>query len=170
MNSVGFIVHSTKIVSPDNWEALQIYANQQRESGKRIALTSGAFDILHDGHLRYLEVARSYGDVLIVAINSDQHIKMKKGLHRPINGQDSRAYLISGFACVNVVMVAGDVRQTLLRHVRPDIRIYSESAKISDDELGRDLAILNEYGGSRIILPEQYGIHSSDIIQKMRGG
>ncbi|MFH0930171.1 MAG: adenylyltransferase/cytidyltransferase family protein, partial [Candidatus Moraniibacteriota bacterium] len=82
--------------------------DQLRLDSKRIVLTTGAFDLLHEGHLRYLEEAKSFGDALVVGINNDQFVKNLKGQERPIIDEAARAFMIAGFECVDYVHIFGN--------------------------------------------------------------
>lgn len=126
--------NTSKILPSEDWPKLAERAAQHSAKRDSIVLTSGTFDILHVGHLRYLMLAKSYGDILIVAVNSDEYVRAKKGFDRPIIPQNERAELIAGLACVDIVIVVSDVRQTLLRHVRPSIRVYSETTGLSESK------------------------------------
>src|SRR5215468_10394981 len=81
------------------------FANQRRARGKTIVFTNGVFDLLHPGHVRYLQHARSLGDALIVGINSDRSVRHVKGPARPINPELERAEILAALACVNAVAI-----------------------------------------------------------------
>ncbi len=110
---------SSKIL---NLEMLLTCLAEHRANGKRIALTNGLFDILHVGHLRYLEAAAEEADVLVVAVNSDQSARELKGPTRPVTPEQERAELVAGFACVDLVTVFPELSaESILRAVRPDV-------------------------------------------------
>jgi len=91
-------------------------------TGKTVALANGLFDILHVGHLRYLQGARAEADVLVVAINSDRSARRVRGPSRPINPEQERAELLAGFRCVDYVTVFDEPTvDPLLRELRPDV-------------------------------------------------
>ena len=93
-----------------------------RAAGKRIVLTNGAFDLLHVGHLRYLEAAKAFGDVLVVAINSDASVRRAKGPARPLVGASERAELVAALRCVDWVTVfEDDTVVPIIRALRPDV-------------------------------------------------
>lgn len=92
------------------------------EKGECIVFTNGCFDILHAGHIRYLETAASLGDHLIVGVNDDDSVRRLKGETRPINVLDSRLYLLASLSCVSgVVPFSGDTPLELIVDLRPDI-------------------------------------------------
>ncbi len=93
-----------------------------RAAGRRIALANGLFDLLHVGHLRYLEAARAEADLLVVAVNSDASARALKGPGRPIVPQAERAELVAGFSCVDFVTVFdAPTVEPVLRALRPDV-------------------------------------------------
>ena len=93
-----------------------------RESGRSVAFANGLFDLLHVGHLRYLEAAAEEAELLVVAINSDASARALKGPSRPIVPEGERAELIAGFACVDHVVIFGEPTvEPLLRAIRPDV-------------------------------------------------
>lgn len=97
-------------------------ADAARAARRRIVLTNGVFDLLHIGHLRYLQAARDLGDLLIVGVNSDDSTRALKGPNRPIVPQAERAELLAGFSCVDAVVIFPEpVASPLLEAVRPDI-------------------------------------------------
>jgi rfaE bifunctional protein nucleotidyltransferase chain/domain len=82
----------------------QAFVAGLRKNGKALVFTNGVFDLLHIGHLRYLQQARALGDALIVGINSDRSVRVVKGLDRPITPQDERAEIVAALACVDAVV------------------------------------------------------------------
>ena len=93
-----------------------------RAQGKTVALANGLFDIIHVGHLRYLEEAATLADLLVVAVNDDSSARALKGPDRPIVPQDERAELIAGFSCVALVTIFGEATvEPLLRALMPDV-------------------------------------------------
>lgn len=100
------------------------FCRVQRAEGRTIALANGAFDLLHVGHVRYLQAARALADVLVVAVNSDASVRMSKGPARPIVPEGERAELVAALACVDAVVVFGErdvVR--VLEALRPDLHV-----------------------------------------------
>ena len=104
-----------------NIEELQIITQKYRTDGKIIVATSGCFDILHAGHVDYLEKARSFGDVLIVFLNSDDSIRELKGCSRPIVGEMDRALVLAGLECVSFICIFSENTPCMvLSKIRPD--------------------------------------------------
>lgn len=133
--------------------------------GKRVVLANGCFDILHVGHVRYLEGARALGDVLVVAINSDESVRRLKGSGRPILRQDERAALVSGLRAVDYVVIFDepDVRG-IIRALRPAVQAkgtdYTEETVPERDEV---LA----YGGEVRIAGDPKDHSTRDIIRNI---
>jgi len=100
------------------------WADAQRLEGKRIVLANGVFDLLHVGHVRYLEAARALGDVLVVAVNSDASVRRLKGQGRPIMSAAERAELIGALGSVDAVVVfEEDTVDRLVGALRPDVQV-----------------------------------------------
>src|SRR5213075_2723877 len=93
-------------------EELEPRANKLRTTGKRIVATNGCFDLLHVGHIRYLQAARELGDALVVGINGDQSVRELKGANRPINNANDRAEVVAALSCVDLVTIFPEVRAT----------------------------------------------------------
>jgi rfaE bifunctional protein nucleotidyltransferase chain/domain len=105
-----------------------------RQAGQRIIATNGCFDILHIGHLRYLEKSKKLGDLLVVGINSDLSVKALKGPSRPINNQADRAELLLGLKPVDFVIIFEETDAcNFLKKVKPDV--YTKGGDYSPDEL-----------------------------------
>jgi len=108
----------------ESLEAVQDRVAGWRAEGKRVALANGVFDLLHVGHVRYLQGARALADVLVVAVNSDASTRANKGPGRPVIPEHERAELLAALACVDAVVVFGDrdVR-AIIRALRPDVHV-----------------------------------------------
>ena len=95
-----------------------------RRAGKKIAFTNGCFDILHAGHVRYLEQARSYGDYLVLGINTDESVRRLKGPQRPLNQELDRAEVVGALKAVDAVVLFGEeTAEELIAQVRPDVYV-----------------------------------------------
>ena len=128
-----------------NREQLKDRVAEWRQSGKRIILANGCFDLLHVGHVRYLRAAKLLGDRLIVAVNSDESVKALKGPGRPLMPAEERAEILAALADVDAVVVfpEPDVR-SLIRELRPDIQ--AKGTDYTADTVPERDAVL-EYGG-----------------------
>jgi rfaE bifunctional protein nucleotidyltransferase chain/domain len=117
----------------------------ERAAGRTIALANGLFDLLHVGHLRYLEGARAQADRLMVAVNADASARALKGPGRPLVPEAERAELIAGFACVDYVTVFDDrTVEPLLRALRPDVHCKGTdytAETVPEREIARELGI-----------------------------
>ena len=111
-----------------------------KNTNKKVVFTNGCFDILHLGHVKYLQSAKKLGDILIVGVNSDRSVKKLKGDDRPINNQYDRAYLLASLECVDYVVIFDeDTPYELIKRVKPDILVKGADYKESE-VVGRDIA------------------------------
>ena len=145
---------------------LQTFCDECRDQSKKIVLATGGFDLLHPGHLRFLEKAREYGDVLIVGINDDFYISKTKGDNRPVQNQNDRAYLIAGFKCVSCVHI---ITKNLIQIVRPDIFVMSTTSIQKPAERKLHHELIRSYGGEVVVFDPFSTNHSSDLIDKITG-
>jgi rfaE bifunctional protein nucleotidyltransferase chain/domain len=148
--------------------ALDAFVRDVRAAGRRIVFTNGVFDILHPGHVRYLEAARRHGDLLIVGLNSDASVRRNKGPSRPINPEEERAELLAALECVDAVSVFDDdTPADIVRRVQPDVLVKGADWP-ADQIVGRDTV---EARGGRVVLePVEQGYSTSAIIERARGG
>ena len=103
------------------WEEISLLSNNLKEKGKKIVFTNGCFDLLHAGHVRYLEAAKRFGDVLIVGLNSDRSVHELKGESRPINNESDRASILAALEAVNYVVVFDeDTPYKLIKTIKPN--------------------------------------------------
>ncbi len=154
---------SGKIVSSDE---LQRERQRLRAEGKRLVFTNGCFDILHVGHVRYLQSARNLGDALVVAINSDRSVRELKGAGRPIMNEHERAEMLAALGAVDYVTVFDDISpRTLISEVLPDILVKGGDYK-PEEIHGREET---EAAGGRVLsLPFVEGASTSSIIDRVR--
>ena len=117
----------------------------RREKGRRVALANGLFDLLHVGHLRYLEAAKAEADLLVVAINSDASARGLKGPGRPIVPEDERAEIVAGFACVDYVTLFDEPSvEAVMRAIRPDVHCKGTdytAETVPEREIAKELGI-----------------------------
>lgn len=134
-----------------------------KKNGEIIVSTNGCFDILHVGHLRYLQAAKSFGDILIVAINSDSSVKAIKGDNRPVISESERAELLGGLECVDYVTIFEQTTpiETLLK-LKPDIHV--KGGDYTMDRIIERQAV-ESYGGKVVIAPYVPGRSTSEIIK-----
>ncbi len=149
-------------------EELALRVQAHRDHGQRIVLTNGCFDVLHSGHTRYLNQAKQLGDVLVVALNSDQSVRQLKGPGRPINGQADRAAVIAALSCVDYVTVFDTATAIpLIRQLRPDI--YAKGGDYTPEMLAESGAV-EECGGRVAILDYVAERSTTAVVQRIRDG
>jgi rfaE bifunctional protein nucleotidyltransferase chain/domain len=138
-----------------------------RATGRKLVVTNGCFDILHIGHVTYLEKARSQGDALLVGVNGDDSIRLLKGPHRPVNTEDDRAGIVAALACVEAACVFAEVSATeFLKVARPDV--YVKGGDYTVDTINQEERRLVESQGGRIvILSFVPGKSTTGLIQKI---
>jgi rfaE bifunctional protein nucleotidyltransferase chain/domain len=137
--------------------------------GRKLVFTNGVFDLLHVGHVRYLEQARALGDALVVAVNGDGSVRALKGPTRPINGEQDRAEVLAALECVSYVTIFPSVRATeLLAAIRP--QVYAKGGDYTVESLNADERAALEGAGSEIrILSLVAGKSTTAIIEKWKG-
>lgn len=137
-----------------------------RQSGRTIALANGLFDILHVGHLRYLEAARAEADLLIVGVNSDRSARELKGPSRPVTPERERAELVAGFACVDFATIFDESNaEDLLRAIRPDVHCKGTDytlQSVPEAEVARSLGVRVAIVGD----PKQHA--TREILRRLR--
>ena len=138
--------------------------NTARRRGARIVLANGCFDVLHVGHVRYLEAAKSLGDLLIVGINSDEQTRRLKGKGRPLLPQNQRAEIISALEAVDFVTIFEEPTvEQLLRAIKPDI--HAKGTDYTEDSVPeRD--VVRSFGGRVAIVGDPKDHSSSQIIER----
>jgi rfaE bifunctional protein nucleotidyltransferase chain/domain len=133
--------------------------------GKRVVFTNGCFDLLHPGHIRYLERARAEGDVLVVALNSDRSVRRIKGEQRPIMAEQERAEVIAALACVDfVTLFEEETPKEIIDELVPTVLVKGGDWPI-DQIVGRDTVEANQ--GTVLSLPFETGYSTSDIIERI---
>ncbi|MFN0079772.1 MAG: phosphoribosylglycinamide formyltransferase [Prosthecobacter sp.] len=139
------------------------------QQGRKLVFTNGCFDLLHAGHVRYLEQARALGDALVVALNSDQSVRTLKGPDRPLNCENDRAEVLSALRAVDAVVVFEDERATtLIEAIRP--HVYAKGGDYTVASLNREERTALEKAGTEIrILPLVSGKSTTSTINKMLG-
>ena len=136
-----------------------------RAAGRRLVFTNGVFDLLHVGHVRYLTEARTLGEALLVAINSDRTVRELKGADRPVFGEGERAEILAALRCVDYVTIFDDISpRGLIRELLPDVLVKGGDYQL-DQIHGREE--VEAAGGNVISLPFVEGASTTDIIKKM---
>jgi D-beta-D-heptose 7-phosphate kinase / D-beta-D-heptose 1-phosphate adenosyltransferase len=144
-------------------EDLQRIIEDLKAKGKRIVFTNGCFDLLHLGHIRYLEKAKSLGDILVVGVNSDRSVQSLKGPERPILPEEERAEILSGLECVDYITLFDEPTPLeLISSLQPHILVKGgDWAK--ETTVGRE--VVERSGGEVVILPFVEGSSTSNLIE-----
>ena len=152
-----------KILSP---EQMLRERERLRADGKRLVFTNGVFDLLHVGHVRYLEQSRALGDALLVAINSDRTVRELKGPDRPVFDQAERAEILAALRCVDYVTVFDNISpRSLITGLLPDVLVKGGDYQL-DQIHGREE--VESAGGNVISLPFVEGASTTQLIERMK--
>ncbi len=143
-------------------DALASALHQRRQRGETIVFTNGCFDLLHVGHIQYLQHARALGDCLVVALNDDASVRLLKGERRPLLPQQERARILAALGCVDYVTIFSEATPlTLITHLRPHVLVKGGDYT-PETVVGRD--VVEAYGGRVCIMPYLAGISTTEII------
>ena len=144
---------------------MQSVRAQLRAVGRTLVFTNGCFDLLHAGHVSYLEFARRQGDALVVGLNSDDSVRRIKGPARPVNPQAQRAVVLAALECVDYVVVFNeDEPAALIREITPDVLV--KGADWAHYVSGREW--VEQHGGRVVLAPLVEGLSSTRMIERMR--
>jgi D-beta-D-heptose 7-phosphate kinase/D-beta-D-heptose 1-phosphate adenosyltransferase len=145
---------------------VQALVDRWRAAGRTVVFTNGVFDLLHVGHLRYLQQARALGDALIVGLNSDRSVRANKGPSRPVTPEAERAEILEALACVDAVVVFDrETPHELIAALQPDVLV--KGADWAEDAIvGRDL--VEARGGRVVRVPLEAGRSTTAIIEKIK--
>ena len=141
-------------------------AGQIHARGGKVVFTNGVFDLLHPGHIRYLQDARTLGDVLIVGINSDRSVRAIKGPERPITPENERAEVLAALECVDAVAIFDEETPAeIIRRIQPDVLVKGADWG-PDNIVGRDTV---EARGGRVVRMElSKGYSTTELIRRVR--
>lgn len=133
---------------------------------KKIVTTNGCFDILHVGHVRYLQEAKNLGDVLIIGLNTDASVKRLKGDSRPVNNENDRAEVLSALNMVDYVVLFGeDTPVSILSQIQPDIHVKGGDYNVENLP---EAKTIQEHGGKLVFVPFVEGKSTTKIIEKAK--
>jgi rfaE bifunctional protein nucleotidyltransferase chain/domain len=137
-----------------------------RARGARIVFTNGVFDLLHPGHVRYLQQARGFGGALVVGLNSDASVRRNKGEGRPVNPERERAEVVAALGCVDIVVIFDeDTPADIIRAIQPDVLVKGADWA-ADRIVGRDTV---EARGGRVVRVEvEAGYSTTALIDRIR--
>src|SRR5919107_6388803 len=152
-----------KILSP---AAMLAERERLRAGGKRLVFTNGVFDLLHVGHVRYLQQARALGDALLVAINSDRAVRELKGAHRPVMTERERAEVLAALAAVSYVTIFDELSpRKLIAELLPDVLVKGGDYAL-DEIHGREE--VERAGGRVLALPFVAGASTTNLIERVK--
>ncbi|MGD9486825.1 MAG: D-glycero-beta-D-manno-heptose 1-phosphate adenylyltransferase [Calditrichaceae bacterium] len=151
------------LIIPSN-EITELIQKFREEKNYSIAFTNGCFDILHRGHVVYLEKAKEYASILIVGLNSDDSVRRLKGEGRPLMSEEDRAFILSRLESVDIVCIfEEDTPYELIKKIHPDILVKGGDYRV-EDIVGRD--IVEESGGKVLTIPLVPGRSTTSIVNK----
>jgi rfaE bifunctional protein nucleotidyltransferase chain/domain len=150
-------------------EAAARWVQELQAGGRKVVFTNGCFDLLHPGHVGYLEAARSLGDALIVGVNTDASVaRLEKGPGRPFTPEADRARVLAALACVDRVVLFGeDTPLALITLLTPDVLVKGGDYRL-DEIVGRD--VVEARGGRVVALPFRPGYSTSGLVDRIRSG
>jgi len=153
---------------PPTLAEAELLVKQLRASGKSIVFTNGVYDLLHPGHVRYLQAARALGDALVVGVNSDRSVRANKGPSRPINPEAERAEVIAAMDCVDAAVIFDeDTPHEIISRLQPDVLVKGADWAV-DAIVGRD--VVEARGGRVVRMPIEQGFSTTDLIAKIQAG
>jgi D-glycero-beta-D-manno-heptose 1-phosphate adenylyltransferase len=143
-------------------------ARELRAAGKKLVATNGCFDLLHVGHVRYLQAARRLGNVLAVGLNGDRSVRELKGTGRPINNEGDRAEVLAALSCVDFVTIFPEMRATkFILAAQP--AIYAKGGDYTSETLNaEERTALQEVGAEIRIIPFEKGYSTSLLLEQLR--
>ncbi len=143
------------------------WVTEQQAQGRRVVFTNGCFDLLHRGHVEYLEAARALGDALIVAVNTDASVRrLGKGGGRPVNAEADQARVLAALACVDrVVLFPEDTPRELITELQPDILVKGGDYRL-EDIAGREEVLAR--GGRVEVIPFVPGYSTTELLARLR--
>src|SRR5262245_30081194 len=147
-------------------DAAARFAEQVRARGRTVVFTNGVFDLLHPGHVRYLQDARALGDALIVGINSDRSARANKGSERPITPERERAEILEALECVDAAAIFDeDTPADIVKRIQPDVLVKGADWG-PDNIVGRDT--VEARGGRVVRMPLLEGYSTSELLRRVR--
>ena len=147
--------------------AAAAYAQSLRDAGQSVVFTNGVFDLIHPGHVRYLQHARSLGDALIVGVNADESVRRNKGEGRPVTPEHERAELLAALECVDAVTVfAEDTPAEVIGAIQPDVLVKGADWA-ADQIVGRET--VEARGGRVVRITVEQGYSTTALLRRIRG-
>jgi D-glycero-beta-D-manno-heptose 1-phosphate adenylyltransferase len=142
------------------------FARRIQRDGGKVVFTNGVFDLLHPGHVQYLQEARALGQALIVAVNSDRSVRAIKGPERPVNPEHERAEVLLALACVDAAVIFDeDTPHQIISAIQPDVLVKGADWG-ADDIVGRD--VVEARGGEVVRIALTPGLSTTELIRRVR--
>lgn len=146
-------------------DELKAILDRERK-GKKVVFTNGCFDLLHLGHIRYLEQAKDLGDILVVGLNSDESVKNLKGEGRPLTSESERAEVLAALECLDYVVIFDEsAPNRIISELRPEVHVKGGDYQLKDLP---EAKIVESYGGKIVIVPEVKGYSTSALLEKIK--
>jgi rfaE bifunctional protein nucleotidyltransferase chain/domain len=143
-----------------------VWRAEARRAGRRVVMTGGCFDVIHAGHVRYLQWARAQGDALLLALNTDASVRALKGAPRPFVVYDDRAIVLAGLRSVDIVIGFADATPAaLIEALRPDVWVKSAQYRVEDLP---ERAAVEAGGGTIALAPHVDGRSTTDLVARIR--
>jgi D-glycero-beta-D-manno-heptose 1-phosphate adenylyltransferase len=150
------------------WTELESWRTGMRRAGKSVVVTNGCFDLLHAGHVTYLEAARSQGDLLLVGVNSDVSVRQLKGPERPLNSEGDRARVLAALEAVDAVCLFAETRATrFLALAQPDLYVKGGDFQV-EDLPEEERAVVTRAGGRVLTLALVQGQSTTNLVARIR--
>jgi rfaE bifunctional protein nucleotidyltransferase chain/domain len=149
------------------WDNLAAWRERLRAAGQKLVVTNGCFDILHPGHVTYLEAARNHGDALLVGVNGDASVRANKGPHRPVNDEQDRVAVLAALASVDGVCLFTDRTATkFLTLVQPDVYVKGGDQNLTTVP-AEELRAVEQGGGKVVFAPLVKGKSTTALLEKI---
>lgn len=149
------------------WDQLPGWRTAMRTRGKKLVVTNGCFDLLHLGHVTYLETARNLGDALLIGLNGDESVRQLKGDGRPVNAEADRAAVLAALECVNAVCIFTEkTAMNFLAAAQPDV--YAKGGDYTLESVNQqERQLVEQAGGKVIIVPVVPGKSTTGILERI---
>jgi len=149
------------------WDKLAAWRAALHGAGRKLVVTNGCFDLLHRGHVTYLQAARQQGDALLIGLNADASVRNLKGPGRPIHSEDDRAFVLAALACVDGVCIFREpTAMKFLEIVRPDV--YAKGGDYTLDTINPDeRRLVEQMGGKVVVLAGVPGQSTTALLEKI---
>lgn len=154
-----------------DWDRLLLHRERARTEGLVVVWTNGCFDLLHVGHVRSLQAARTFGDLLVVGLNTDESVRRLKGAARPVYPLHERAEILSALACVDYVIAFSELTpEVSLAKLRPDVHCKGTDYAPPDGKPFPEKAVVEAYGGRVEFTPLVPSTSTTDLLRRLQHG